>query len=302
VLRDDVVGTGYVVKSFQIRKVDVAASLDTAARLAREFKTSPEEFDQTGWHPAYVSADSRGSEFGFLFDSTRGHLLDWGVVVGLYQSALISRISEALEAIKTEDLYSAPIDETKRVIETRSPLMPPLTVSDRQDADERVAVAITVVFEDFLWPLLNVAVATAWQAASIVGRDVAAAPERHGRRRGALPVKQASAAEREGLSRSAADAVRKLLRDALSDPDVVRRAGRQVESERDHRAYCMRERIVHSEDLAHLPLINRQREAKRRVKNDLPLSCSDSSWARIMASGRAIHARVAPNIPFCADP
>ncbi len=317
---DDVVEIGYAIEWFPITRDDAASSARLAKREAKRLRVEPAEIDGGGWREAYRRVHGGDGVLSLplaLFadrsNAIRAAALPAGVIAGLNTHALMSAIQDAVAALQSSDLYAEPVDETKRnIIEDRRdelikrglPLgldIPPIWRSERDDADGRVEVAITVTFEDLIGPFLHFVIGAALQAAMIVGRDVAATST-HLALRPKQRVRQFSETERKKFVVQTTHALRNLLTRAFGNKTRLR-VGRRADDVRDHRAYCMRERLVNTKEFRGMKRNQRYALAKQRVMDEIISpdggGLSASNFQRIMDKGRAIHQRVAPSAPYC---
>jgi hypothetical protein len=274
----EIIGTGYAVTSFPIHEGQSWSDARFSAQL-KSFSLF------SSLHPA-------GRWPGGLIAG-----LDWG-------HRYINEFEEAFAAMPSNLLYLDAVSELKSA--------EPHAMSARQLADEALTILAAVAHEEMIYQFLDVAVSAAFRAAVIVAIDAAAKrPEKpevgtwwaaYGPHVPA--VRRFTDAEREQFAKDCIKSMRVLLREILSDSDeLIRKAGRKDEEKRDHRAFCLRERLVRSPEFANLKKNERFARAKERVIDGVIApaggGCSMSNYQRIMDAGRAIHQRLQPGTPFC---
>ena len=304
---DEIVDTGYVIESFPIRRIDVASSQDDADRLAKELKIARSELNPDGWGPALVRTP-RSDSLMFL-DSFRGALIGAGVVAGVDRFPNLEAIEQAIKAIPANILYAEHVDETRKPhgFDSETARIARLagmrleSKSERDECDDRLVVAAASSFEGVVWPLLHLAVLAGIEVALITARDVATSPTTAQWLRPRKPMRGISREEREAVVDRFGNVLREYLAAALGDGSLVRKVGRKLQQDRDHRAYCMREALVNSphSEFAQLSRHLRARAAKKRVCEDVIGALTESSYERIIANGRVAHQRVAPDLPYC---
>ena len=223
-----------------------------------------------------------------------------GLIVGFDPlSGVVADIGDAIVALPSNALYEGPVSEVK--------IGDVVRFSERDRADDGLTVLCAVAFENAIGHFLDIATTAAFEAALIVGRDAAQQrnPElrRWWRAHQDMPaVKPATDEERNAFVAHHTSQLRALLTALLFGTTTARTVGRKAEDQRNHRAYCMRQRLVESASSPFAYVSSkheRLRLAKAQIRQEIIGACSDSSWTRIMRSGKAVHERVAPDTPFC---
>jgi hypothetical protein len=255
------------------------------------------------WGDAQFRANVLGRTFLRFADCFPG-----GVIAGFESGAALNYFAQRFAEIPADALYTEPTSAAK----------PPdsYAESERERADGALTIRSSVAIQDFIGRFVDLATLAATSAAMLVGIDEAANRPKNPESgtwwamyRDIVPVRPVTDAERHEAVKFFSECMRDLLRNCLFDDGAeIGVAGRKPEVNRDHRAYCMRERLVHSPTsiYARFSQQERFRRAKRDVLTQIILrktddTCSDSNWTRIMGSGKSVHQRVAPDAPYCED-
>jgi len=229
-----------------------------------------------------------------------------GVIAGVDNGARLEYFMRQFAAKPAEALYVEPVSDAKDADW--------FAESERERSDGALVVRSAVAIQDFLGQFLDLATLAATNAAMLIGMsEVANRPDNPAPGTwwsvyaDIAQVRPVTDAERNEVVKAFTDGMRSLLRNCLfNDGAAIGTVGRKPEESRDHRAYCMRERLVHSPTsiYARLTQQERFRRAKRDVLTHIILrktddTCSDSNWTRIMGNGKSVHRRVAPDAPYC---
>ncbi|HVR38228.1 MAG TPA: hypothetical protein VMU84_03980 [Thermoanaerobaculia bacterium] len=265
------------------------ASVDGAAYAVTSF---PIQRGQR-WYEARIEAELNHEIWLTAADRWRG-----GLIIGFDRvTGSTVDFGEIFAALPAERLYRDTINTN--ISKARA---------TRSRSDGALTIVASAAFHDVIAEFLEIALSAAFDTSVLVSLDFvvnAAAQPEPKFWYGTLPaVVPPSNEDRESVVSGYTTKMRDLLRKLLFDKgQVARRVGRKAEEDRDHRAYCLRERLVHSDEFLRLTRNERYARARNRVIQEVIApaqgGCSPANYQRIMDSGKAIHKRLSPELPYC---